>query len=183
MARLTPRGYISTGGGDPRSKVKGKSKGNKSKAPRKGKKPKAPRTTPSESKEKKAPTAPKKYKTYIPSGDYTYDGGDSEPLIETSEECNPLTVSFASSTSIWFFAYCKSESCPDSGGWTFPAGYYLGKKCTVGALYYLSYLRRYQIDGKWHDFNGFVGGGGRMEQITNPHEFVADEFASMYTVG
>jgi hypothetical protein len=158
----------------PRSKVKGES--------RKGKKSKAPRTTPSESKEKKALTAPKKYRTYIPSGDYTYEDGYSEPLIATYGECKPLTVSFASSTSIWFFLYCESESCPDRDGWTFPAGYYLGKKCTDGELYYISYLSRYHIDGKWHDFNEFADGGGRMEHMTNPHEFVADDSASMYTV-
>ena len=176
MAR-TKRGYISTGGG-PRSNVK------KANDLRKVKDPTAPCSTPPESKMNKAPAVPRDYKTYIPFEDYTWHDGDSEPLIETYEECKRLTVPFASSPSSWFFAYCKSAPCPDDDDdWTFPAGYYLAKKCTDGARYYLSYLRRYRIDGKWHNFNEFVDGGGRMEQITSPNVFVANEFASMYTVG
>ena len=175
MAR-TKRGYMSTGGGR-RSNVK--KVGHFPKVEN----PKVPRSTPPESKKNKAPTAPKRYLTYIPCEDYTWREGCFEPIIETYEECNRLTVSFASSPSSWFFAYCKSKPCPDDDGWTFPAGYYLAKKCTDGALHSLSYLRRYKIDGEWHDFNEFVDGGSRMEQITNPHVFVANEFASMYTVG
>ena len=157
-------------------------------SPRKEKNPNTPRSTPTKSKKNKAPTAPQNFLNYIKRETFTWSGDDvtaplTEPLIETYKQCKLLTpVTFANSPKIWFFRYCNPEPYPDVDGWTFPAGYYLAKKCTHGALYYLSYLRRYKIDGKWHNFNEFVDGGGRMELITSPDVLDAEDSASMYTV-
>ena len=156
-------------------------------SPRKEKNPNTPRSTPTKSKKNKAPTAPQNFLNYIKRETFTWPGDDvtaplTEPLIETYKQCKLLTVTFANSPKIWFFRYCNPEPYPDVDGWTFPAGYYLAKKCTHGALYYLSYLRRYKIDGKWHNFNEFVDGGGRMELITSPDVLDAEDSASMYTV-
>jgi hypothetical protein len=129
----------------------------------------------------RAPRRPSTLIDYIPHKYSSYHDGTIStrvPWVAMYNENHPIYGPLRDVTSPWIFAHC--ESVPDGNNWVFPEGFYLAKKQEINGSIYLHYLNKYKIGKMERPFDGFYGGGGRLELVITDEP--DDEDYPMYEV-